>query len=305
MKIVSLLPSATEVVWALGLGDDLVGVSHECDHPPEARAKRVVSTTSLPDVGSAPPEVIDRLVSEKLASGESLYQLDVDALQQIDPDLVLVQDLCPVCAVASGDVLDALQRAGAASSVLSLDPHNLADVFDSIVEVGRRAEAEAAATQLVSSLRGRVEAVRRLVGGRDRVRVVSLEWPNPPFVGGHWVPDMVDAAGGEDLLGVTGGASRRVTWDEIEEANPDVIVYMPCGYFLQDAIAQIGPLYDNSAVASTEAGRLGRIYATDASAYFSRPGPRLVDGIEALAWMLHPDVAAEPPPGRAQQVSRV
>ncbi len=302
MKIVSLLPAATEIVYALGLQDSLEGVSYDCDFPDEARDKRVISLTSLPPAGRASQREIDRAVRQKLARGEPLYSLDEDAVRSIQPDLILAQDLCRVCAVPSRQVTDALDKIGCRSQVVSLDPRALEDIFEGIEQVGEAAGRADAARALARSLRERVERVRARASTRPRQKTCALEWLDPPFVGGHWIPEMVELAGGIDVLARPGAPSRAVEWSDVAGAHPDVIVYMPCGYGLSEAVEQGRSLYSLSELCGTPAAATGRIYATDASSYFSRPGPRIVDGLEALAWALHPDVSPAPPAGRIERV---
>lgn len=289
MRIVSLLPSATEIVYALGLGDDLVGVTHECDWPPEARHKRVVSHSALPP-GTEPAE-IDRLVSASIGGGEPIYRLDDEAIRDMRPDLVLSQDLCAVCAVPSGHVQDALDVLGCQAEVVSLDPGSLEDVLDCILQVAKATGTEARAEAVVSELRSRLDAVRTATSSFDRRRTFALEWGDPPFNGGHWVPEMVESAGGEAVLGSRETPSVRVTWDEIGAAQADTVVFMPCGYNLEAAVREGRELLVRPELAGS------RFFAVDANAYFSRPGPRLVDGVEILASALHPGAVREPPAG--------
>jgi iron complex transport system substrate-binding protein len=297
MKILSLLPSATEIVYALGLEDQLVGVTCECDFPPEAAAKPVMSRTVLPLDDATPPAEIDRLVGEQVDQGAPLYAIDVDAVGRAQPDLILAQDLCRVCAVPSGQVEDALATMGCHAEVVSLDPSTLDDILDGIAEVGRRAGRDAEAGELVAGLRARVAAVEAATRGLTRPATITLEWQDPPFAGGHWVPDMVERAGGRVLGADAGQPSRRLDWDEVAAARPEVIVFIPCGYGLDQALAQARELVTRPAVAASPAGRAGRVLAADASSYFSRPGPRVVNGLEALAWALHPEALPPPPPG--------
>lgn len=296
MKILSLLPSATEIVYALGLDAALEGVTHECDHPAEARAKPVVSTTSLPPLEDSAPEEIDRLVSESVARGEPLYRIDEDLVRDIRPDLILAQDLCRVCAVPSGQIADALRLLGCTADVVSLDPSTVDDVITGIETVGRAAGVEDRARAVAAGLRARVARVEERARELARIPTLALEWPEPPFVGGHWVPEMIRLAGGADVAGIEGAPSRRATWDDIVSSAPETVVYMPCGYGLRDAVEQARDLYARGIFSGA------RLYATDASSYFSRPGPRIVDGLEILGWCLHPDVFDEPPPGRAVRI---
>jgi iron complex transport system substrate-binding protein len=288
VKIVSLLPSATEIVFALGLGEQLRGVSFECDYPEAARSVPIVSGTALPTDGSLSALEIDAAVSERIAAGESIYTLDDARIRAIDPDLILAQDLCRVCAVPSGAVEEALDVIGCRAQVVSLDPGRLDDVIECIGMVGAVTGASAGAAELMELLRARVEAVRQRVHGRPRPRVLVLEWPDPPFNAGHWVPDQVEAAGGEPILSEAGARSRRLTWDEIGSAEVDVTIFMPCGFDLAGAVEQAPAL-----LVRPEAACLGRMIAVDANAYFSRPGPRVVDGVELLEGLLHGAPASE------------
>jgi iron complex transport system substrate-binding protein len=292
VKIVSLLPSATEIVYALGLDEHLRGVSFECDYPEAARSVPVVSGTALPTDGSLRAQAIDAEVSARVAAGESIYTLDDARIRAIDPDLILAQDLCRVCAVPSGAVEEALNVIGCHAEVVSLDPGSLDEVIDCIGIVGAATGTSVLADALMESLRARVDAVRRRVAERDRPRVLVLEWSDPPFNAGHWVPDMVEAAGGVPVLAVAGARSRRLTWEEIVPEPVDITVFMPCGFDLDGAVAQAPSL-----LARPEDIDLGRIFAVDANAFFSRPGPRVVDGVELLGDLFHLDPNACIPAG--------
>jgi iron complex transport system substrate-binding protein len=281
MRIVSLLPSATEIVYALGLEQDLVGVTHECDWPAAARLKPMVSMSALPPAST--PAEVDRLVSASLGDGEPIYRLDEVAMRELQPDLVLSQDLCAVCAVPSGKVNEALEVLGCQAQVLSMDPSSLSEVLDCVIELGRVTGKESVAREFVDGLAARLTRVEQAVEGLQRPRTFALEWSDPPFNGGHWVPQMIETAGGEPVLANRGTDSVRVTWKQIEEASPEVVVFMPCGYGLDQAAAEAKGLLNRTELRSAEA-----IYAVDANAYFSRPGPRLVEGVEALAATLHP-----------------
>jgi iron complex transport system substrate-binding protein len=302
VKIVSLLPSATEIVFALGLGDQLEGVTYECDFPDQARTKPVVSGTALPKDRQTSPQEIDRLVSDFMRRHEPIYVLDRDRIQQVQPDLILAQDLCRVCAVPSGQVKDALAELGCSSEVLSLDPHTIEDILDCILAVGLATNTKAEAEELVQSLRARVDLVRSRAATLPTTRTLCLEWGDPPFVAGHWIPGMVAMAGSENVLNAPRSPSRRIDWDVIEDARPEVIVFMPCGYGLPEAEMQAKELFSEPRFAATPAARTGRVVAVDASSYFSRPGPRIVDGLEILAWAIHPEAFDEPPGGRAALV---
>ena len=282
MRIVSLLPSATEIVYALGLDDQLCGVSFECDFPEAARSVPVVSGSALPTDRSLSAQEIDAEVSARVAAGSSLYTLDAARLRAIDPDLILAQDLCQVCAVPSGAVEEALDVIGCQAEVISLDPSRLDDVIDGIRAVGELTGTGDRAADLVAELHRRVDTVRAKVHGRSRPRALVLEWADPLFNAGHWVPDMVVAAGGEPVLASAGERSRRLTWPEVEAQQVDVTIFSPCGFNLDGAVEQSEDL-----VSRPEARTLGTVFAVDANAYFSRPGPRVVDGVELLAVLLH------------------
>lgn len=278
MRIVSLLPSTTEIVFGLGAGDDVVGVTFECDHPAEARTRRIVSTSAMPE--GLTPQQIDAFVADALRRGEDLYRLEADALREIDPDIVLTQDLCAVCAVDIAVVDDALAHLGCTADVLTVDPHTLAEVLESIVTIGARVGRSDAARDWVAALRERLDAVERAVAGRERPRVLLLEWTDPPYAPGHWIPEMIELAGGHCVLGAAGEKSVRITWEAAITTAPDVVVCAPCGFDTDAAAAlaaDVAPRFPGAAV-----------WAVDANAAFARPGPRLVDGVEALAALLHP-----------------
>lgn len=294
MRVVSLLPSATEIVYALGLGDELVGVSFECDEPPAARADKAVVVGGRDTRGMTPRE-IDDYVGSRAAAGEDLYTLHADALAGLDPDVILTQDLCRVCAVPAGQVDAALDHLGCRADVVTLDPRTLEDVFASILLVGARTGAEEQARRLLDGLSARLAAVRAAVAGRPRPRVAVLEWVDPPFTAGHWVPDLVTAAGGTPVAAAPGGRSQRSTWEAVAAQRPDVVVVAPCGFHLADAVAQAGP------VAAVFPGV--PVWAIDADGLVVRPGPRLVAGVEALAAVLHPAAAPAPPAGSVARVA--
>ena len=282
MRIVSLLPSTTEILFAIGAGDDVVGVTFECDHPAEARTRTIVSTSAMPE-GLAPAE-IDAFVASAMSRGEDLYHLDEGALSGLDADLVVTQDLCAVCAVDVSVVDDALAHLGCTAEVLTIDPHTMDEVFDSIGVLGKATGHEAEATELVAGLRERLSAVRRRVAGRARPRVMLLEWTDPPFAPGHWVPEMIEAAGGRPLLGGAGEKSRRVTWEQVHAAGPEVVVVAPCGFDRAGSQALADELVASGALPAGVP-----VHAVDANAAWARPGTRLVDGVEELAGILHPE----------------
>jgi iron complex transport system substrate-binding protein len=293
---VSLLPSATEIVFALGRGDDLVGVTFECDFPPAARDRRIVSTSTLPEGLSSGQ--IDAAVSARIAAGEDLYRLDESALSGLDPDVVLTQDLCAVCAVDVDRVDDALAHLGCAAQVVTLDPMTLDAVLDSIAEVGTALGAESEATELVLSLRGRLDRLGRVVSSAPRTAALVLEWTDPPFSAGHWVPDLVSAGGGRPLMGNPGADSQRLDWDAVATAAAEVVIVAPCGYHL-------GPAYEHAAqlVVDRRLPDNVDVWAVDADSYFVRPGPRLVDGAELVGQILHPQLCGSPDPTRALRVA--
>jgi iron complex transport system substrate-binding protein len=295
MRIVSLLPSATEIAFDLGLGDAVVGVTHECDYPPAAAGKAVVSHSNLDYDGLTPAE-IDAAVSGSIDGGDPIYRLDTEMFATLQPDLILAQDLCRVCAVPTGQVEDALDTLGCTAEVVSLDPATLDDVIECMVTVGRATGTEARADRRAAELRERLAAVRDATRPLPHPRTFALEWSDPPFTGGHWVPEMIEAAGAACVLGEPGRPSRRVGWHEIEAAAPEVVVFMPCGYGLAEAVEQGASLLERPEIANAS------LFAVDASAYFSRPGPRLVDGVELLAGLLHREVVVEPPAGRAARL---
>jgi iron complex transport system substrate-binding protein len=289
VRIASLLPAATEIVGALGLDGELVAVTFECDEPAGVRERcAVVVDTVLP--AGLDPGGIDAVVRDRAARGLPMYELDAAALARLEPQLILTQDLCRICALPAGTVTDALEVLGCSADVLQLDPHSVADVLADITEVARRAGAAAAGERLVADLRRRLDVVERAVAGRPRPRVLVLEWTDPPFLAGHWVPELVRRAGGAPVRGIEGGRSVGATWDELAAEHIDVAVVAPCGFDLAAAVAQS---------AEVRARLPGvPLVAIDSAAFVVRAGPRLVDGIEALAWALHPDAVVAPPPGR-------
>ena len=282
MRIVSLLPSTTEILFAIGAGEDVVGVTFECDYPPAARERRIVSTSALPE-GLTPAE-IDAYVAGAMSRGEDLYHLDEGALAGLDADLVVTQDLCAVCAVDVSVVDDALAHLGCTAEVLTIDPHTLDEVFASIQTLGKATGREVEAEALVTVQRERLRAVRDRVAGRPRPRVMLLEWTDPPFAPGHWVPEMIAAAGGEPLLGTPGAKSERVTWDAVRAAEPELIVAAPCGFDLDGARRLADELVGSGVLPAGVP-----VHAVDANAAWARPGTRLVDGVEELASVLHPE----------------
>ena len=293
MRIVSLLPSTTEILFALGAGEQVVGVTFECDFPPEARERSIVSTSAMPE--NLAPAEIDAWVTAAMQAGVDLYHLDAGALGALDADIVVTQDLCAVCAVDVSVVDDALAHLGCKAEVVTIDPHTLSEVLDSVLVLGKVCRRENAAATLVASLQARIDDVARRVDTRARPRTLVLEWTDPAFAPGHWVPEMVVLAGGDCVVGAPGDKSFRVGWDELTMSCPDLVVCAPCGYGLDDASRLAGELVESGRFAGTP------VWAVDANASFARPGPRLVDGVEALAAILHPDVT-QPTPGLVRRI---
>ncbi|TQS40033.1 ABC transporter substrate-binding protein [Cryptosporangium phraense] len=289
MRVVSLLPSATEIVYALGLGDDLCGVTFECDEPPAARLEKTVVVGGR-DTRDMSPGDIDAYVR---AAGPDIYTLHAGALAALAPDLILTQDLCRVCALPSGQVEQALDHLGCRADVLSLDPHSLDDVLSTIIDVGMKTGVPHRAEALVARLRARLDAVAQATAGRLRPRVLVVEWIDPPFPAGHWIPDLVAAAGGNPVAARPGARSTPTTWTELTEARPDVVIVAPCGANLANARTQ--------AEAITHHFPGVPVWAIDADGLIVRPGPRLVDGVEAIATILHPAAV----PARIPAVARV
>jgi iron complex transport system substrate-binding protein len=285
MKICSLLPSATEILFALGLGDQIVGVSHECDFPPQALTKPVLIRSRISNTESA--AAIDRQVREFLERGESLYTVDMAALCAIEPDLIVTQDLCHVCAATPDDLGAALAHLPRQPQVVTLNPHSLADVCTDIGAVGAATGRSEQASAVITEFERRVEEVERAVVGLPRPRIVCLEWLDPPYIAGHWVPEMVARAGGVDALGHAGEPSFRLEWETVVAAQPEVIVLMPCGYGLEQIAKELRNLALPDGWNDIPAVRSGRVFLVEASGYFSRPGPRLAAGVAILADALH------------------
>jgi iron complex transport system substrate-binding protein len=293
MRIVSLLPSATEIVCALGLGDELVGITHECDWPAEVAGKPRLTRDVLGTAGAASGE-IHRLVSDAMHGGSSLYSLDEAALAAAAPDLILTQELCRVCAVSYEQVNDAVREIDAAIRVVSLEPTTIEGIFHSISTIGAMTEAEDAAVELVGELRERLGAIettvaRRRKGGFRAPRAAVLEWLDPPFAAGHWVPEQVRRAGGWEVVGDAGRKSVETTWEAVRDVDPELLFLAPCGFHLRETQAEWDrgpkPPFWNE----LRAVREGRVFALDGSSYFSRPGPRVIDGIELLAEIIDPE----------------
>ena len=299
-RIVSFLPSATEIACALGLADSIVGITHECDYPPEIKRKPVVVRNALP-IETMTQSEIDRAVSERMRSGQSLYQIDEELLRRLAPDLILTQDLCQVCAPSGNEVSQVIKALPQAPQILWLTPQSLGEIFDNVRELGaatgRTAEAErltANCDERLAQLRKRIETVT------ERPRVFCLEWLDPVYASGHWVPELVKLAGGIDELGRERGDSVRVSWDDVSAWDPEVLVIMPCGFNLQQTMQQISNTFGDHASShqffELSAVKNGRVYAVDANSYFARPGPRVVEGAELLARLIHPSLFASEVP---------
>ena len=288
MRIVSLVPSATEMLFALGVGDEVTAVTHECDHPPEAlELPKVTRDVIGPGL---PPDEIDRAVRALTEQGKAIYELDVEALQRLQPDLIVTQALCAVCAVSYDDVRAIAKRMDPAPQVLSLDPNTLGEMLGDVRTLAQATDSEDAGVELVQDAASRIDRVRLAVRAAEPVGVAALEWLDPVFVAGHWTPQLIEYAGGYDVLGMPGEPSEQRTWDEVRAAQSDVVVVMPCGYDADRALQEAEDYADELASLGAR-----RVVAVDAAAYFSRPGPRLVDGLELLGHILHPDRLPEAP----------
>jgi iron complex transport system substrate-binding protein len=287
MRIASLVPSATEMLYALGLGDSVVGVTHECDYPAEASSLPHLTRTVLaPHLAAAE---IDRAVKARVAEGQALYELDEELLASLAPDLIVTQAICAVCAVSYEDVLEVAARLPSKPRVLQQDPSTLGEMLEDVIRLGEAAGIPGQAHELRGELEGRMATVRAAVGGAALPRVVALEWLDPPYVGGHWIPEMISIAGGEDVAGPPGLKSPEVSWGELSGLNPDVAIAMPCGWYVEASRAQALAYWDQFETLGAQ-----RVFAVDAASTFSRPGPRLIDGVELLGHLLHPDLVDPP-----------
>ncbi len=294
MRIVSLVPSATELLFALGVGDEVTAVTHECDHPPEAlELPKITRDVIGPGL---PPDEIDRAVRELTEQGRAIYELDERALQSLAPDLIVTQAHCEVCAVSFDDVRAVAAKMDPAPKLVALDPHTLGEMLGDVRTLAQATDAKDAGTDLMRSAAERIDRVRFAVRGAPAVSVAALEWLDPVFVAGHWTPQLIEYAGGVDLFGMPGERSETRTWEEIAAAKPEVVVCMPCGYDAERALEEAESFADELAGLGA-----GRVVAVDAAAYFSRPGPRLVDGLELMAHILHPDLVPDAP-GEVREV---
>jgi len=287
MRIASLVPSATEMLFALGLGDSVVAVTHECDHPAAARSLPQLTRTILPEGLDA--SQIDTAVKTTVSEGRALYELDEELLAEVAPDLIVTQAVCDVCAVSYEDVLEVAARLPSEPRVLQQDPSTLGEMLEDVIRLGEATGIASEAHLVRGELEGRLASVRGAVSGATQPRVIALEWLDPPYVGGHWIPEMISIAGGEDVAGPPGLKSPEVQWGALSGLNPDVVVAMPCGWYVSESHAQAVAHWDR--IASLGAGR---VFAVDAASTFSRPGPRLIDGVELLGHLLHPDLVDPP-----------
>jgi iron complex transport system substrate-binding protein len=287
MRIVSLVPHATELLFALGLGDQVVAVTHECDYPEAAGSLPHITRDRLP--GGLSAAEIDAAVREHTERGEAIYELDAERLEDLEPDLIVTQALCPVCAVSVDDVRAVAGTIPSRPRVVALDPRTLGESFGDVRTIAQLTRSRDAALDLIARQRERIDAVRLAVRKAERIPVAGIEWLDPVFVAGHWTPQIIDLAGGIDVLGLPGEPSEQSTWEAVAAAAPRVVVAMPCGYDAERSRAEAAAHADALRTVGAE-----RVVAVDASAYFSRPGPRLVDGLELMAHILHPDLVPEP-----------
>ncbi len=297
MRICSLLPSSTEIIFALGLEENLVGVTHECNYPPQARDKPVVVNSILKNKGKLSSARIDELVTRSRSEGKSVYLIDSELLREIRPELIITQGLCDVCAVSENEVMEVCEVLENGPEIVSLEPNSIKDIMDSILLVGEVTGTERRASEIVEGLMKRIETVeKKLSGERHRPHIFCLEWLDPPYAAGHWVPEMVKIAGGEPLLSKVQEPSFKTTWDEILESSPDYLIIMPCGFDIEktlDSIEEVtGKVRQWHAL---RAVKKGHCYIVDANSYFSRPSPRVVSGIELLAGIIHPEIFTQRP----------
>jgi iron complex transport system substrate-binding protein len=304
MRIVSLLPAATEIVCLLGLRDALVGRSHVCDYPADVAALPAVTRSTLADNTSAAE--IDREVSAQLSATGAVFAVDTAALNALQPDVILTQDICAACAITGMTVTNIAAQMPNAPRVLSLNASTLEGMLTTIAQVGEACGAQAQAAQTVAALRARLDEVRNRVRDvRHRPGVAALEWLEPPFAPGHWVPEQIEAAGGRAALGEAGQAAVRITWDDVSWVQPEMVLLMPCGYGVDDITEQFERIAAGEVWRDLPATYLNQIYAVDADSHFSRPGPRLIDGVEVLATLLHPNLFGRPESSAAQRLSHL
>jgi iron complex transport system substrate-binding protein len=289
MRIASLLPSATEIVYQLGLGDALVAVSHDCDYPPEVKKKIQLTQIDIDPARSSSRQIND-WIANKVHTGSSVYHIDQDALAKANPDLILTQELCEVCAPAFSEVQNACKVLNGERKIISLEPTSLDGILENVVTVGEATGRSKEAAETVAALRKRIDRIQTIARDvRNRPEVLCMEWFDPIFAAGHWVPEMVQLAGGVDKLGRPHRPSARIEWKEVSDYDPEVIVLMPCGFNLERTIQESKPRMDTAEWRRLKATHRRRIYATNGTAYFNRPGPRIVEGLEALAEIIHPE----------------
>ena len=286
IRICSLLPSTTEIVCALGLKENLVGITHECDYPRDISEIQVVTKSLIDHSGSSSLE-INRHISEALHSGSGIYAIDNESLELTNPDLILTQELCEVCAVSYSQVEESVRTLSGNQTVLSFEPSNIEGILDSIIQIGKQTNTEPNAKSLVTEAHGRIDTVKSKCSNSPRKpRVLGLEWLEPPFIGGHWVPEMIQIAGGTPALGDQEAPSMEITWEQALTSSPEIIVLMVCGFDLERTVEEFNLLSESEFWKKYD----GDIYAVDGSAYFSRPGPRIIDGIEILSEIIHPNI---------------
>ncbi len=300
-QIVSFLPSATEIACALGLSEQLVGVTHECDYPPEILGKPVVVRSALPIEQMSQLE-IDKAVAERMRAGQSLYEVDEQLLQRLAPDLILTQDLCQVCAPSGSEITQALNLLPKKPQVLWLTPMSIEEIFSNVSELGEVTGRGKQAAAVIANGRGRLEQVAEKTRSvSQRPRVFCMEWIDPVYCGGHWVPEMVRIAGGIDALSVEAGDSVRIDWNDVLQWAPEVMIITPCGFDLDKTVKQANELLPLPGWSNLPAVKEGRVFAVDANSYFARPGPRVVDGTELLAHLIHPELFSWSGPANAYQ----
>lgn len=296
MRICSLLPSTTEIVCILGLEDNIVGITYECDYPPGINSKNTIVFGNI-DHSSLNNREIDELVTKNRREGRSTYLLDKDKLKEARPDIILTQGLCDVCAVSGNMVDEAVDVLGYDPDVISLQPRTVEEIIDSILTIGEVTSTKQKARQIVGDMSRRIDNVReKLSNERDRPRVFCLEWLDPPYVAGHWVPELVDFAGGINGLSASGEPSRKVSWKDVAEFAPNIVIVMPCGFSIEKTMNEIDTVLSNNSWHRLPATKRGEVYIVDANSYFSRPGPRIVDGLEILGNIIHPDYFKYTPP---------
>ncbi len=298
MRVCSFLPSTTEILYELGLGDNITGVTHECDYPPEARDKNMVIMSFI-DPEKLSSSEIDEVVRKNAEAGKSTYLIDREALKEADPDIILTQELCDVCAVSGNEVMEAVDVLGKKPEIISLEPRTLGEILDTILIIGEVTGTYQKAKDVTGALKNRIDRIGSLLGDeRDRPRVFCLEWLDPPYAAGHWVPEMVEAAGGECGIGKPGEPSFKVSWKDIVDFAPQMLFIMPCGYNIEKTLDEINTVIEQEEWFSLPSTNKGQIYILDANSYFSRPGPRVADGLEIIAKTIHPELMKgyDPPP---------